>query len=133
MKPIVLASGIRAAIIRHAEDDRPNECCGLLAGHENGRVTLAIRLVNELNSPIAFRSDPHSMLAAMRNIDERGLRWLAVYHSHPRGRPVPSRRDRDEHLDPGIGCVIAGWADGEWSIRAWRMDSEPCEEPLLEE
>lgn len=133
MKAIVLAPGIRDAIIRHAEDDRPNECCGLLAGHENGHVTRVIRLVNHLNSPIAFRSDPWSMRAAMRSIDERGLHWLAVYHSHPRSLPVPSRRDRTEHFDPAILCVIVGWSDETWSIRAWRMDSEPTELPFFEE
>lgn len=127
MNGLTLPKEIREAIVCQADAESPFECCGLLAGDRDGRVNLAIPLRNELQSPIAFRSEARSMLAAMRSIDESGLHWLAVYHSHPTSRPVPSRKDRQEHVDSAIACVIVGRENGEWIIRAWRMDGEPCE------
>src|SRR3954447_4052537 len=93
-------AGLWQGMIRHAREEQPNECCGLLAGAVAdgvGRVERLYRLVNSAASPVEYESEPRSMLAAMRDMIARGLDVVAVYHSHPTSRPVPSRKDLDRN------------------------------------
>src|SRR5262245_21327595 len=92
--PTALVEGLRA----QARDEAPLEGCGLLAGTVAGgvgTVTARYPLVNEAASPVEYRSEPRSMLRAVRDIDRQGLEVLAVYHSHPTSAPIPSRTDRE--------------------------------------
>ena len=67
-------------MIAQAEQERPLECCGLLAGKRgpNGiaEVTHRYALRNELASPIEFLSDPASMFAAHKDMRAEGGRYL---------------------------------------------------------
>ena len=40
----------------------------------------------------------------------RGLEMLAVYHSHPTSRPVPSRTDLERHGMENVVCMIVSLA-----------------------
>src|SRR6476620_1232695 len=87
-------------MVRQAQAERPNECCGLLAGRiENGvaRVEARYPLVNELPTPTSYRSEPRSILAAYRDIDRSGLEVVVVYPSHPTAPPRPSRTDLENN------------------------------------
>jgi proteasome lid subunit RPN8/RPN11 len=108
------------AVVAHATAERPNECCGLLAGSGN-RVTAHFPLVNELHSPTAYRSEPRSMLAAMKAMRRDGLELVAIYHSHPTSDPIPSKRDRAENEYGETVTVIVGLAGPEPDVRVWRM------------
>lgn len=116
-----------------AASDWPNECCGLLAGHvnEDGRfadVTQIYYLFNELQSPTEFLSDPKDMLAAMRDIREKNVEILAVYHSHPNSAPTPSQRDRERRYSTGVMDLIIGWKkNGEADVRGWWLSDSSFE------
>ena len=75
---LVLPRQIHSEMVKQALAERPNECCGLLAGTNdcNGfvkTVTKAFPLINELARPTAYRSEPRSILAAYKEIDRLGL------------------------------------------------------------
>ena len=112
-------------VIAHARDELPNECCGLLAGvveGDTGRATAVHRVVNELASPIAFRTEARSLFAAYRAMRAAGTEVFAVYHSHPTSAPVPSRRDIEENAyGPNVAWVIVGLAESEPDVRVWWM------------
>jgi proteasome lid subunit RPN8/RPN11 len=115
------------AAVAHARAERPNECCGLFAGRIDagvGRVTLRLPLVNEWESPVAFRSEPRSMLTAHKAMRSAGLELLAVYHSHPTSPPVPSRHDLAERYADDVACVIISLAGNAPEVRAWWLDAE---------
>src|SRR3954452_20602849 len=82
-----------AALVEQALAERPNECCGLLAGRilpdGVGRVEKRYPLVDAAASPAEFLSEPRGMFEADRDMRRRGTEVLAVYHSHPASRPVP--------------------------------------------
>lgn len=109
------------AMVAHARAELPNECCGLLAG-SGDRVKNHIPLVNELASPTAFRSEPRSMLGAMKGMRAAGTEVVAIYHSHPSSDPVPSKRDVAENAYGDTIQVIIGLAEKEAVVRAWRTD-----------
>lgn len=107
-----------AELIALAKAGVPNEVCGFLAGNA-GRVAAVLPVANELESPIAFRTEPRSTLAAFRTMRAEGWEMLAIYHSHPIGDAMPSKADlRDNTYGETIPWVIVTPA-GE--IKAWTM------------
>jgi len=106
------------ALVSHAAQSAPLECCGLLLG-EGGRIVAARAAANVADDPrLRFEIDPAALLKAHRAAREGGLRVLGYYHSHPEGHPVPSATDC-EHAsgDARVWAIVAGgevafWRDG---------------------
>lgn len=91
-KRLRIARSCYEAMIRHAREAAPEECCGLLAG--DGHVaTSTYPLENELHSPVAYSASAKSLIRAFRQIRESGQTLMAIYHSHPTSPAVPSRTD----------------------------------------
>jgi len=89
-------------IVQKALAERPNECCGLLAGKllQPGPTGILVgglerhfAMTNAKAGPRRYAIDPAEMAAAMREMRRDGTRELAFYHSHPTSEPVPSKRD----------------------------------------
>jgi [CysO sulfur-carrier protein]-S-L-cysteine hydrolase len=129
---LVIPRPIYEALLVHALAELPAECCGLLAGRLSadgtvGDVTHHYPLVNELNSPTEFLSDPYSMLRADKAIRSEGTDVLAVYHSHPTSDPVPSRKDRERNYSPRVMNLIIGTNETP-EVRAWWLtETDYCE------
>lgn len=109
-------------MIQHARAERPYECCGLLAGTVAdgvGKVERLYRLENAAASPVEYESEPRSMLAAMRDMIARGLDVVAVYHSHPTSRPVPSRKDLERNYSEDVVNLIVSLTTDPPEVAAW--------------
>ena len=102
---MTLPEEIRAAIVAHARDELPNECCGLLLARD-GVIVEAVRARNTLASPSAYLLHPEDHFAAIRRARREGLAVAGAYHSHPRSPAVPSPRDIAEAHDPDLLYVI---------------------------
>lgn len=88
-----------AAIVSHAADAVPHECCGLLIGTA-GRIESAARARNIATNPrTRFLVSPEDHFAAIRRARSGGLSVVGAYHSHPRGAAAPSETDRREAFD----------------------------------
>jgi proteasome lid subunit RPN8/RPN11 len=70
----------------------PLEACGLMAGLA-GRVTHVYPIDNRLSSPHAFEMDPKQQVEAILDLEKRGWKLVAIYHSHPKGPETPSLTD----------------------------------------
>src|SRR5262245_49369171 len=108
---LILPQMLYRDMVAHAVEERPHECCGLLAGRVVdgiGRAARIYRLVNALESPVEYESEPRSMLAAMRDMIAAGLDVVAVYHSHPTSRPIPSAKDRERNYSEDVVNLIVG-------------------------
>jgi [CysO sulfur-carrier protein]-S-L-cysteine hydrolase len=128
---LLIPRSLLEGLIAQALTERPLECCGLLAGVREeaktgdnstesvGRVTRRYPLVNAAASPREFRSDDRGMLDADRDMRERGLDLLAVYHSHPTSPAIPSRTDLARHWYADVVCMIASLAATPPDVRAW--------------
>jgi proteasome lid subunit RPN8/RPN11 len=91
--PLLVPEPIRVAILTHAENSLPDECCGLVAMDETGSVRFAYPLTNANPSPATFTVDPLEHFGAMRHAESRGWEISGVFHSHPKGEPIPSATD----------------------------------------
>jgi proteasome lid subunit RPN8/RPN11 len=106
-----MARRVLDEIMRHAGEERPRECCGLLLGvgpadGAAGAVMDARRAPNLSESPDRFLLDPATHVAALRECRARALQVIGFYHSHPHSPPVPSPSDLAECLYPDMLQVI---------------------------
>ena len=118
-------------IIDQAQDEAPNECCGMLAGR--GDIVEAVFPGrNRDHSPTTYLMDPEDQLRAFREMDQRGWELIGIYHSHPKTEAAPSRtdwlraRDRDgQPLFPGAQYVIVSLRDhSRPQVRAFRLHGD---------
>jgi proteasome lid subunit RPN8/RPN11 len=77
-----------AAMVAHARETYPNECCGAMLGNlDSGdkNVSIALRLENAFAGAQQARYElrPEDLLAADREARSRNLDLVGIYHSHP--------------------------------------------------
>ena len=131
---LVIPGSLHDAMVAQAVAELPNECCGLLAGTIEpgeppiGHVVERYPLVNALLSPTAFESEPGSLLAAHKDMRERGLEVLAIYHSHPTSDPVPSKTDLARNYWPGVMCLIISLKTESAMVRGWLLQEKDFRE-----
>jgi [CysO sulfur-carrier protein]-S-L-cysteine hydrolase len=122
---------IRNDMLAHARAELPNECVGLLAGVISGgmgRVVTRYPLINAAASPREYLSQPESMSAAYRDMRERSLEILAVYHSHPGSDPIPSRTDLERNYSGDVANFIISLKSEPPQLRAWWLKENSYEE-----
>lgn len=86
--PVVIPAAVRSTLVEHAETERPNEACGLIALRD-GVAERYIGGRNVSSSPYRFELevDPEALF-----LEDEGY-VLAVFHSHLDSPPEPSRAD----------------------------------------
>jgi len=77
-----------AAMVAHARETYPNECCGAMLGNvddETKTVREAMPLRNSFEGAQAARYElrPEDLLAADKAARERKMELIGIYHSHP--------------------------------------------------
>ena len=114
---IQIPASLLALITAAAEAAYPKECCGLLAGREDGgdvRVTRVEPSPNlaEGDQRDSFLVDPKIQFDLMRDLREGPERIIGHYHSHPDHPARPSERDRQSVFYPDHIWVIVGVVGG---------------------
>ncbi|HXQ65919.1 MAG TPA: M67 family metallopeptidase [Alphaproteobacteria bacterium] len=116
---IVIARGLLDEIRRRAEAAYPEECCGLLLGHEQGKdrivVSAAVASANLAAEPQRhFEVDPALYLRLSRSAatEPSGARLVGLYHSHPEGGAMPSASDAAQAWQEGWIWLIVPLASG---------------------
>ncbi len=122
-----------ADVIAHLRSELPCEACGFLAGRAD-RAQFTFPVANALKSPIAYRMEPRAQLQAMLAIERQDLEIVAIYHSHPKGPPLPSVTDLAEAAYPDTRYLICapGPDNTIWDGRAfWLRAGQAVEEPIV--
>jgi proteasome lid subunit RPN8/RPN11 len=79
-------------IVKHCQDEYPNEACGILAGHE-GAVEKIYSTTNAEPSPSFYFMEPQEQFRVMKEMRQTGLDLVGIYHSHTGSRAYPSPTD----------------------------------------
>lgn len=128
---------------QYGEDDYPNECCGLLLGRvsHGSKMAVEVRAVQNIwNAEAAqlfetvesrginrlsnYAISPQTMLEVQKEVRDRNLQIIGIYHSHPNHPAFPSECDRLyawEQYSYIIVSVIGGKVQ---ELRCWELDSD---------
>ncbi len=87
-----LGDDVREQMIAHAREQFPKECCGMLAGVDRKPVKV-VRATNSEDSEFRYVVDGLELNRFLRDCDDNGWDFLAVYHSHTRSEAYPSPTD----------------------------------------
>jgi len=119
---VTLSSVVVAAVVAHAREAAPAECCGLLLG--TGDLVVAVgRTRNIATDPTRrFEIDPQDHIDVRRDARGRGLAVLGFYHSHPRSPAVPSPTDLAEASYPDHLYLIVSLAAPTPEVGLFRLE-----------
>jgi proteasome lid subunit RPN8/RPN11 len=107
-----ISQGLVDAMIVHALEDRPDECCGMIGGRD-GVATKVIPVLNAAASPLRYEMDPQGQFDALKEIEADG-ELLAIYHSHTKSAAYPSQTDVNQAQNwPEPIYVIVSLTDAE--------------------
>lgn len=121
-----------AAMVVHAREAYPNECCGAMLGAtgDDGKVVReAIRLENAFDGPQAARYElrPQDLLAADKAARDRNLELIGIYHSHPDCDAYFSQTDLKNSC-PWYSFVVLSIQKGEFHhANSWLPNFEQTE------
>ena len=124
---LTLSESDYTALLKHAEKERPNEACGLLAG-SGGRVCRVYPVENIHHSPTVYEMDPAQQLAAFLDLEAASWELTGIYHSHPAGPAGPSPTDIAQAYYPESVYVIvsplpAASGGGAWQVRGFSIEA----------
>jgi proteasome lid subunit RPN8/RPN11 len=118
------------AIVRHARETAPNECCGLLLGTAE-EIEEAVRTRNAKESPSAYQVHPADHFAVIRRARAERKQIVGAYHSHPRSAAEPSPRDIAESHDASLVHLIVSLAEPQPRIAAFKFNRAGVEPVVL--
>jgi proteasome lid subunit RPN8/RPN11 len=121
-----LPGAVRDAVVAHARDAAPAECCGMLVGSAHV-IMSAVRARNLSEDPSRFLIDPKDHIQARRAARAAGLDVVGFYHSHPHSAAEPSPRDLAEASYPNHLYLIVGLAGEAAEVRLYRFTGEAFE------
>lgn len=119
---IVVATPAFEAMLAHAAQSYPYECCGAMI-EVGGEIVDALPLSNvtPVDAEHRFVVSPKGYLAAERRASELGGALAGFYHSHPDHPARPSQTDL-EAAWPNLTYVIISVSRGTpGAITGWRL------------
>jgi proteasome lid subunit RPN8/RPN11 len=132
LTPMRIPRAIYEEMVRHAREDAPNECCGLIGG-EDGEAKTLYRARNAEASPLRYNLDPQDQFRIMTEMEERGEELSAIYHSHTGSPAYPSQTDINLAAYPDTLYLIVSLVEGE-DLRGFNIrDGEVTEVDLVVE
>ena len=126
-----------AAMVAHARQTYPDECCGAMLGSidDAGKtVRVALPLENAFDGVQAARYElrPQDLLAADRAARERQMELVGIYHSHPDCGAYFSKTDLQNSC-PWYSFVVLSVQKGEFDHAASYLPNAEQTEAVQEE
>jgi proteasome lid subunit RPN8/RPN11 len=121
-----------AAMMSHAQQTYPDECCGAMLGSIDGdqkTVREAMPLENAFQGKRAARYElrPEDLLAADRAAREQKMDLIGIYHSHPDCDAYFSKTDLQNSC-PWYSFVVLSIQKGEFHhANSWLPNFEQTE------
>ena len=121
-----------AAMVSHARQTYPNECCGAMLGamddgHKVVRVAMPLDNAFEGAQAARYELRPEDLLAADRAARERKMDLIGIYHSHPDCDAYFSKTDLQNSC-PWYSFVVLSIQKGEFHhANSWLPNAEQTE------
>lgn len=119
-------------IVAHSREDAPRECVGFVTGPA-GIARSSQRLTNVYPEIDFYEPDADEAWAALEAAEARGEEVVAIYHSHPTDRAVPSARDIEHAgFDSAVFIICSLLEPGAPVLRGWWIVDGQVSEVALE-
>jgi proteasome lid subunit RPN8/RPN11 len=121
-----------AAMVAHAGETYPNECCGAMLGavadgQKVVRATLPLENAYEGAQATRYQLRPEDLLAAERAARDRRMDLIGIYHSHPDCDAYFSETDLKNSC-PWYSFVVLSIRDGTFHhANSWLPNVEQTE------
>ena len=133
MEKVQIKREILEAIVRHAEDEAPRECCGLLMG-QGETITHHWPMKNVLESNVRYEMEARELFQFFKNLRAANQKHLGIYHSHPVSEAYPSETDVRESFYPDCAYFIVSLKNPHSPlVRAFRLPGDGAEELVISE
>ena len=111
------------ALIAHAQESAPEECCGLIGGVASEQAQTIYRMRNVSAHPqVTYEAAPEDLFNSQRQMRERGEQLIAIYHSHPNAiSPLPSETDVRLAYYPNAVYIIVGLGGESPIVKAFQI------------
>ncbi len=120
MERLIIPKQIFDAMLSHCKAGFPNEACGILAGKGN-EVSEIYRISNAEKSPVSYLMDPMEQFKAMKDMREKKIEMVGIFHSHPSSPAYPSPKDVDLAFYEDAAYVIVSLANREPVVRSFAV------------
>lgn len=124
-------------IYEHALKVRPEEACGLIAGHDEDdkRVIEEVYILTNIDHTNEhFSIDPKEQLTAIKDMRAKGYKPLGNWHSHPETPSRPSEEDKRLANDSFASYLILSLAEeGNPVLNAFHVESSGEEKIVRKE
>jgi len=120
---VILPRAVRDAIVAHAREVAPAECCGMLVGTAE-LIVAAVRAANLSEAPARFVIDPRDHIRARRAARAQGCDVIGFYHSHPHSDAAPSSTDLAEASYRDSLYLIVGLSEDAPDVRLYRFNGQ---------
>lgn len=99
-------------IVAHAQQDHPDEACGVVAGAVGSDTpSRFIPMLNAARSTTFYEFDSGDLLRLYRELDRNDEEPVIIYHSHTATEAYPSRTDIAYASEPNAHYVLVSTAD----------------------
>ncbi len=114
-------------VLEHARDENPREACGILAGNDEV-VEKVYRMKNKDLSSVTYLMDSMEQFAVMKEMKEKGLDLVGIYHSHTSSVAYPSAMDIERAFYPEASYLIVSLGIEKVNVKSFRIIDGKVEE-----
>jgi proteasome lid subunit RPN8/RPN11 len=121
-------------LVRHAEDTKPIEACGILAGkivNDKKFVKKVYPTKNILNSESRYQVDPEEQIKIFTETEKKSLDIIGFYHSHPHWSTAPSEIDKSSAFYPNHSYLIYSISNKKIESYIWNGKNFEKEDILI--
>lgn len=127
MSRLIIPKSVFAEMLAHCREAFPNEACGILAGRDK-QVLKIYTMSNRENSPVSYLMDPGEQFRMMKDMREKSLSMVAIFHSHPASQAYPSPKDVSLAFYDDAAYVIVSFAGKEPEVKAFSIREKEVRE-----
>lgn len=121
---LLIPASILRELYDHCLREAPAEACGILSGRD-GTAAAIFPMRNAAGSrETRYEADSRDLIAVANALRDRSESIQAIYHSHPRWRPEPSRTDLERNFHGDTPHLIVSLLGPEPVMRAWRLAAD---------
>lgn len=127
-----------SGIAKHAADQYPSECCGVLLGTRDGELRHVHQIVRCRNAHATpakrYTIEPADLIAIQRDARDLQMEIVGFYHSHPDHPPTCSKTDLEEANWAECSYLIVGLKGQEVTgVRSYVLSVRGDHRRLIEE